>query len=131
MTERLTGYKQYQVKLFQNNLAVDMGARVRANHKSDKDYTMVSISPYEGSREQGQRDVAGYVMSKIKAMPRFTTKHDAIIFGRGMSNTVYGLMRYLPEGANLDSVTDKLMGDDKEGYYIEFILNYSKQEGGQ
>lgn len=122
-----TGYKDYQIKLFQKNKDQDLGSQIRANHKGDTDYTLMSIKPYDGEREDGQREVADYVLKQVEGAKKFTTKHDALIFGQSLQNMVYALMRYGISGSKLDRIEAKLTGDDKAGYGIDFVPKYSKE----
>lgn len=127
MEERSKGYKNYIVKLFQNNLTQDLGSTIRANHKSDGTYTMLSANPYEGTMEKGREQAAKYALGQLALMNNFSTKYDAINYAQGVKNLIYGLTRYTKEGQSLDSIKEQLTGDDKNGYNVEFKMIYAKE----
>jgi len=125
-TESRTGYKDYQIKVFQKNVLEDIGKQIRLDHKGSTDYTLMSIRPYKGELQTGRKEVSAYVLTQLLKMKSFITKHDALIYGQSMQNLVYALHRYQDYGSTVDGIELRLTGGDKEGYGIDFLIIKTK-----
>jgi len=125
--EKLTGYKDYRVRLFQKNLPRNYSKEIKLHHGfATTDYTIIDVREGSGSVDMGRKECAAYALMHIRKMKPFFHKHDALQFKQGIQDLVYVLQRFVTP--NVDKVEMKLQGNDKEGYYFSHTIKYLEED---